>query len=116
QAAAGAAGSRWDLAVAHLDYWSVATAGDGDPPVPGHAGGFETSLVLAVRPELVGERPERIDPPPPPLADVHSAAGWRRMDGYTDQPHRAERERGAAWLDQIASAVAARFVELAGAM
>lgn len=116
-AAAAAASARWDLAVAHLDYWTVLDAGaaasDGTP-VPGHAGAFETSMVLAVRPELVQPRPERSEPPPLGPPDLHSGDLWRRIEGYTDQPHRADRERGEAWLDQITSAVAARLVELAG--
>src|SRR5690606_4680039 len=54
---------RHDIAIAAANYWSV-----GDPGrSPGHAGAFETSLMLAVDPALV--RPPSWDnaPEPPPL-------------------------------------------------
>jgi creatinine amidohydrolase len=120
-AAAAAASSRWDVAVAHLDYWTVLDAGADrspadDTPVPGHAGAFETSMVLAVRPELVAPRPHRDTPPPLGTANLHSADVWRRIDGYTDQPDRADAARGEQWLTQISAAVAGRLVDLAGEM
>jgi creatinine amidohydrolase len=116
-AAAAAASARWDVAMAHLDYWDVADRVDaGDVPVPGHAGAFETSMVLALRPELVAPRPRRETPPPLSPANLHSADVWRRIDGYTDQPERANAARGEQWLSQISTAVAERLVELAGEM
>jgi creatinine amidohydrolase len=119
-AAAAAASSRWDVAVAHLDYWTVLDAGADpaadDTPVPGHAGAFETSMVLAVRPELVGPRPHRETPPPLGPANLHGAEVWRRIEGYTDRPDRADAARGEQWLAQISEAVAGRLVDLAGAM
>jgi creatinine amidohydrolase len=115
-AAAAAASSRWEVAVAHLDYWDVADPEADGTPVPGHAGAFETSMVLAVRSELVAPVPYRETPPPLGPANLHSAEVWRRIEGYTDQPDRAAAARGEQWLDQISAAVASRLVDLAGAM
>jgi creatinine amidohydrolase len=115
-AAAAAASSRWDIAVAHLDYWDVADPATDGTPVPGHAGAFETSMVLALHPELVAPRPVREPPPPSGPVNLHSAEAWRRIEGYTDQPDRADAARGEQWLTQIGAAVAARLVELAGEM
>jgi len=115
-AAAAAAGSRWDVAVAHLDYWDVADRSPADgTPVPGHAGAFETSMMLAVRPELVAPRSPR-DAPQLGPADLHSADVWRRIDGYTDQPDRADAAWGDEWLTEISTALARRLVDLAGEM
>ncbi|MFC6236129.1 creatininase family protein, partial [Leucobacter soli] len=56
-AAASEAASRSDLTIAALDYWEMASPPD--PAAPGHAGAFETSLMLAVRPDLVAADRER---------------------------------------------------------
>jgi creatinine amidohydrolase len=117
-AAAAAASNRHDLAVGYVDYWSLlGDAGDtSDTPVPGHAGEFETSLVMAVDPELVGDRSERPKLPQPPVVEgieLASQRYWTNMQGYTDQPVRANAEQGKVWLDQLAGALAHRLVELA---
>jgi creatinine amidohydrolase len=108
QAAAAAASSRWNVAVAHLDYWDGANS----MPVPEHAGAVETSLVLAVRPDLVAPRPQRAAPPSSP-GTLYSAEVWRRIDGYADQPDQADRELGTTWISQITTAVAERLLDLA---
>jgi creatinine amidohydrolase len=114
-----------DLALRHpaslaaASYWNIAWdalvgerahAGGG---LPGHAGAFESSLVLALRPELVHEpRPSRDDAPGadprgfsrPYRAEHHGS--WQRMDGFTDSPARATAERGRAYLAAAARAVA----------
>lgn len=112
-AAAAAAAARHDLTVAHLDYWHVATEGG---QVPGHAGEFETSLMLAVRPELVraptprGQAPQR---PDVPGVQLHAAQVWRAIDGYTDHPERADADGGRRRLDQLTAALAERLQDLA---
>jgi creatinine amidohydrolase len=114
-AAAAAASSRYDLAVAHLDYW-VPAGEPGGTPVPGHAGEFETAMVLAVRPDLVKPRRPRKDVPVQPVlsdVDVHTARAWREIDGFTDDPARATPERGAAWLERCVAELADRLDELA---
>jgi creatinine amidohydrolase len=85
--------------------------------LPGHAGAFETALVLALRPELVVEpRPVRDDAPPGdprPLrtyrAEFHGR--WQTFDGYTDSPARATPERGQRYLDAAAQSLAAALIE-----
>lgn len=117
-AAAAAASTRHDLAVAHVDYWRFA-ADDPAGGVPGHAGEFETSLVAAVRPHAVGPVPPRTHPLPedtgaakPKGVTVHDAAMWAAIDGYTDHPERATAEHGAAWLDTVVAGLAACFADL----
>jgi creatinine amidohydrolase len=86
--------------------------------LPGHAGDFETSLVLALRPELVAaERPHRegvfeSDPAgfhPPYRAERHG--WWRDIDGFTDSPDRATPENGARFHTAVVAALARAFVE-----
>lgn len=114
-AAAAAASSRHELAVAYVDYWSLLGEADGTP-VPGHAGEFETSLVMAVDPDLVTERSERPALPQPPSVEGFELASqqfWTNMNGFTDQPVRANAEQGKVWIDQLADALALRLVQLA---
>lgn len=114
-AAAAAASARYDLAVGYLDYWRVAPP-EPDTPVPGHAGEFETSLVLAVRPDLVGGATARPHPPvvpSVPMVDIHSAAVWRAIDGYTDRPELADADSGTRRFEHLVQQTADRIVELA---
>lgn len=114
-AAAAGASSRSGLAVATLDYWRLSPA-HAPGPVPGHAGRFETSLMLAVRPDLVDDRPERLDPPPiarPDAVDLHSAAEWAAIDGYTDHPEEGDSVVGGRILEDIVRALATRIAETA---
>lgn len=114
-AAAAAASTRHDLAVAHIDYWCLADA-EQDVPVPGHAGEFETSLVLALRPHLVRDTAPRPRPPQPPAVpgvDLHAAAVWQAIDGYTDRPEAADAAAGKRRFDRLVAGLADRIVELA---
>lgn len=114
-AAAAAASASGDLSVASLDYWRLVPEG-ASGPVPGHAGWFETSLVLGLRPELVADRPPREEPRPivaPESVDLHSAAAWAAIDGYTDHPEHADAAEGRRVLDSVVSALADRIVETA---
>ncbi|GII92339.1 creatininase family protein [Sinosporangium siamense] len=117
-AAAAAGATRFGVSVAHMDYWRLAGTG-GEPPVPGHAGEFETSMVLAVRPDLVGPREPRHETPHLPAvegADLHSAEVWRGIDGYTDRPDLARNEDGKRRLADLIGRTADRLAELAGAL
>ncbi|WP_433359138.1 creatininase family protein [Streptosporangium sp. CA-115845] len=117
-AAAGAGSTRFDLSVAHLDYWRLAGT-EGEPPVPGHAGEFETSLVLALRPDLVGPRAPRPQVPEVVTVqgvDLHSADVWRRIDGFTDRPELAQADEGKRRLEDLVGRAADRLVELAGVL
>lgn len=102
------------LQAAYLDYWSLSD--EGGPHVPGHAGVFETSLALAVEPDLVRAAEERPAPPVMPTVErVEIAAQdhWHRIDGYTDEPGKATAEEGRRRLDQLVDALASRLTELA---
>lgn len=114
-AAAAAASARFDLAVAHIDYWDLVPPGAG-VPVPGHGGVFETSLMMAVRPELeIGAGTTRDRVPVVPAVegvDIHRAQLWRDLQGYTDEPAEADVHRGRTWRDQIAATLTDRLVEI----
>lgn len=87
-------------------------------PVNGHAGSFETSLVLALDPERV--RPDLAKPSPgggaralPRGLIVSEPGRWQELDGYTDRPDEASRARGEQALGICVAAVAAAFEQLA---
>jgi creatinine amidohydrolase len=85
--------------------------------LPGHAGTFETSLILALRPELVREpRPHRDNPADteprrhsPYRAELHGA--WQNIQGYSDSPDQADAERGQRYLAAAVHAVAQALIE-----
>jgi creatinine amidohydrolase len=118
-----------DLALKHpahlaaAPYWTIAwdalvaeqaNIGAG---LPGHAGTFETALILALRPELVREpRPHRDAPRDadargfsPYRAELHGA--WQRMDGFTDSPDQADAQQGQRYLEVIVREVSRSLVE-----
>jgi len=108
-----AAGSYWTVAWDALVAQEAHTVGR----FPGHAGVFETSQVLALRPDLVR--------PPLPHRDGSFASDprgfrayraempgfWQDIKGYTDSPDLADGGRGQAFLDAAARAVGAALVE-----
>jgi creatinine amidohydrolase len=88
--------------------------------VPGHAGNFETSLILALHPDLVADsRPHRTAEeladtailPEPYRAERHGF--WQSIDGFTDSPDQASPELGQRLLGVIVPAVADTFVRFA---
>ncbi len=107
------AGSYWVMAWDAL----VACGAHEFARLPGHAGAFETSVVMALRPDLVrgstmprraGEfssRPEGFHGPY--LAEDQQ--NWRDIDGYSDNPAAASAENGRAWLDATVLAVVAQL-------
>jgi creatinine amidohydrolase len=86
--------------------------------LPGHAGGFETSLVMAMRPELVAVDllPEREPVPSPPdlrfpgLTREERSGFWQSIDGYSDGPRLATEVAGQRWLDVSVDELARLFV------
>ncbi|MBZ2196822.1 creatininase family protein [Occultella gossypii] len=112
-----------DVHVAATSYWTAAAdvlaALDlDDAPKPGHAGSFETSLLLALRPELV-----RTDALPAsearlqPLASQDVPGGtvrhpgvWQASDGRTDDSRLASAAVGERVLAEIAEALSAFIV------
>lgn len=109
-----AAGSYWTIA------WDALTAAKAheNRRLPGHAGDFETSVMLSLRPELVAvDRPHRddvgdSDPRRFEGAWRHERHGfWTEIEGFTDSPDRATAERGVEFREIIARAVAQAFVD-----
>ena len=108
--------------VAGTSYWTAAAdvlAGV-DPaigPVPGHAGGFETSCMMALRPELIREdrRPDPEQEWQPLARDALSGGAvrrpdlWEVSDGRTDDSGQANPELGEDMLQRIAARTA-KFV------
>lgn len=116
-AAASEAASRSDLTVAVVDYWEFAPDTSARPQ-PGHAGWFETSLMLAARPDLVAPERTRTDTSdaPQPGRGVYSRNIWAGIEGFTDEPEQATAAFGASLLAEIARMLAVRLVELSEQM
>jgi len=90
--------------------------------LPGHAGIFETSMMLSLRPELVApDRPHRdytddTDPRNFHAPYRHERHGsWKEIDGYSDSPDGGSAERGHRYFEAIVGAIARAFVEFAKA-
>ena len=92
---------------------------DVEGPTSGHAGSFETSLMLALASERV--QMDRAAPSPggeartrPAGLVVGEPGRWQELDGYTDRPDEATAERGERALAACVAAVAAAFEHVAG--
>jgi creatinine amidohydrolase len=108
------------LAIGFASYWDLwqppAPAGQ----VPGHAGWFETSMVLALAPGLV-----HMDDagPPPRVADdsfdgalsIDTPGAWIEIGGFSDDPRGATAEAGEELLSGYGAAVAAAIERVAAA-
>ncbi|MGH3423715.1 MAG: creatininase family protein [Nocardioidaceae bacterium] len=108
--------SYWDLAE---DAWSERFA-----HIPGHAGAFEASLLLAAAPGLV--RTDRFGSAVPGPAGLHHesiapgvtvarAGDWEASGGYSDAPAGADGDLGRHVLDVLGANLAGlleRFAEL----
>lgn len=103
------AGSYWRIAWDAL----VAAGAHAQGRLAGHAGFFETSMALALKPNLVrhplphregaaGSDPR--DAARPYRGEHHGS--WEAMDGFTDSPDRATVDRGRVFLEAIVHAVA----------
>ncbi|MBP1988521.1 creatininase family protein [Paenibacillus eucommiae] len=115
----GASTSYWSVSGAALDELQASEVG----LVPGHAGGFETAAVMALRPDLV--RTDRLE-------TVHVIRDWIHtgapgtfigkhgeltgQDGYTDAPYQATAAAGRIYLDAITKCVADWLVTTIQAM
>lgn len=108
-----AAASYWNIA------WDALVAEDANGPgkLPGHAGFFETSVVMALRPELVREpRPHRdqvanTDPRGFSSIRIEHHNRWQAMDGYSDSPDRASAEYGNAFIQAAGKAVGQAIID-----
>jgi creatinine amidohydrolase len=113
------------VAIATASYWDIARPAIVEKGlmegrrIPGHAGRFETAMVMAIRPELVN--PEGLAQARPVEAapglfaaltggtvQVHGA--WAASVGYTDEPGAASAEEGAALLEIVVDRVAEFYV------
>jgi len=104
-----AAGSYWTLAAGFLETVDL-------PPgvVPGHAGHFETSIMLALSPEAVRLDARVVDAEPTTRLGIPESAGahvrrpnlWESSDGRTDDAQLADAELGSRMLAGIADSVA----------
>jgi creatinine amidohydrolase len=92
------AGSYWDLAAKEL-----AELAEGPRKQMGHACEFETSMVLALRPDLVRRDEIKDDPPPAELAlrglYVCEDMKQRTHHGAVGYPERASAEKGKRFLN-----------------
>ncbi|SDC96619.1 creatinine amidohydrolase [Paenibacillus sp. UNCCL117] len=113
-----------DLAVAHpvsvasASYWNIArdalAAANATEVgrVPGHAGGFETSLVLALDQTMVQEeriavehRGQSLSSSGPAGTILCKHGELTGVDGYTDSASRASAQKGQEYLEMIVQAV-----------
>jgi creatinine amidohydrolase len=117
------------VVAAAMGYWSVAwdevvdtALSFGITKVPGHAGAFETSLILAIDERLVDRtaipsvatEPSVSLPGDPMRGVLVERHGWiEEIDGFTDAADLASAAAGAAILDRVAGAVAAILAEIA---
>ncbi|WP_312886339.1 creatininase family protein [Paenibacillus plantarum] len=114
-----AAASYWSVAGQALTDLNAAEMG----MVPGHAGGFETAVIMALRPDLVKTEL---------LGSQHKSREWINsgprgsfigkhseltgFDGYTDAPHLATALKGQQYLDAIVVKVADWLIQTVRSM
>ena len=116
-----------ELQIAAASYWSIAAESIAalamdSSFIPGHAGHFETSLMLAIAPELVRleDRPSD-DVDRQPIAGTVGEPGvvrrpgvWERSDGRTDDAARASAALGEQALATMSADIADYLVESHG--
>jgi creatinine amidohydrolase len=114
------------VSVAATSYWTAAWAelvpvvqGERHGALPGHAGAFETSLVLALRPELVDQasyppalpaRPVSAVPTQTPTV-IRAGESLGAGPGYTDDPRQASAAAGERYLEAIARGLSAFLID-----
>ena len=102
------AGSYWTMAWKEL----VAKGAHRENRLPGHAGSFETSLMLFLDPTLVSpNRPTRNgdfssnETSFYPEFMSEDQRSWLKIDGYSESPVRASAEQGRIWYEAILDGV-----------
>ena len=117
-----------EAVIGTASYWDVSRTAVGasslgfSAPLPGHAGQFETSLMLAVAPELVrldrlpqGQYDATIDSVIKSWGSSIQVHGeWERIGGFTDVPVAPIAELGRELLGIIGESVAAALNEFVG--
>lgn len=101
-----AAASYWQLAAEILRDSDAGPAGE----IPGHAGEFETAMIMALYPQWVSaERPDGANSAPagPSNYRFGSPHPFRSPTGFSDSPLSASADRGRGFLAACIEAVAA---------
>lgn len=109
---------RLPVHVAAAAYWvlaseALAEAGLKVAVRPGHAGGFETSILMALRPDLVQldrrpsaeAAPQAIGRPDLPRAHIRREGIWRASDGRSDDAHAADPVEGRRIVEIVVASV-----------
>lgn len=107
-----------DVLAAWVSYWKLLDAEVRDGLVPGHAGDFETSIMLALQPhdvEMAVARPSPAAWPARGQPGVFASdmRVWTSLDGFTGDPTQASAERGESYLAQITERLGAAIAALA---
>lgn len=108
-----AGGSWWDMAREEL----LQAGGAAFPRVPGHAGGFEASILAAIRPDLLAidedayTKPHRSYPKLPNPYRSELAGFWTSNDGYTDNPAEADTTTGQRLVETAIEVVAQHLID-----
>lgn len=113
--AARTAAAEWSRArgvrIAFASYWDFFLSEQASEPVPGHAGSFETSLVLAIEPSRV--RLDRRRGPTGDLKKIFSGPpwverpdAWTELGGVTDDAAGASVDQGNQILARLTQAIA----------
>lgn len=121
--AAQDAAVRHDIWTAAASYWHIAKPelyrlkAQETGLVPGHAGGFETSLIMALYPELVKQEAIHAGHPVNNWLKSENAYIGRHgkltgNDGFTDSADQASAEKGQMYLDAIVNKVSEWLMEL----
>ncbi len=127
QLAARNAAVDYNVTVGAASYWSIASDTIKNycekhhlSPAPGHAGQFETSLMLVIYPELVKlAKLVNANPRRNPLeidllssnVRIEKPSVWKDIDGFTDDPDSAFAERGKELIELITDEVARCLIE-----
>ncbi len=106
--------SRSDLLLLSATYWDLGRAGDADPGIHqqrmGHACEWETSMMLCIRPDLVGDH-RSVSPVAFGNSFEPAHRGWTTKDrsepGHIGDPHLATVEKGQALLRVFCDGVVA---------
>jgi creatinine amidohydrolase len=102
------------LLAAACSYWTLAEP-EPAAQIPGHAGAFEASLLLAARPDLLAAPPPAAGPAftgayatePAPGVTLARAGDWAATGGFTDDPGRATAADGERRLAAVGTRLAA---------
>lgn len=104
-----------DILAAAVSYWSLLPAGR---DIPGHAGAFETSIMLALAPssvrlETASASTGRLPDAPFGGVVVEDPRNWKEIDGWTDDPSLADATSGQDYAQGAASALTRTIEALA---